>query len=122
MTGANGTADKVQDVVKDLGEIGRELRDKANEVRKDAVKTLNSAAETIRREARENSQETDLHKTADEVAKGLEKAAHYLNHHPVEEMGKQATKVVRNNPMQIAIVALIIGLVLGLMLRGGDRN
>lgn len=126
MPTANGTADKIHDVTeevtKDLGEVGRELRHKANEIRKDAVSQLNKAAETMRREVRTSSEDAAAHKTADEVAKGLEKAAHYLNTHSVEQMGDEATKVVKRNPMRVMLIALGVGLILGLLMRGGDKK
>ena len=126
MSTANGTAEKIhdvtQEVTKDLGEVGRELRHKANEIRKEAVSQLNKAAESMRREVRANSDDTAAHKTADEVAKGLEKAAHYLNTRSVEQMGDEATKVVKRNPMRVMMIALGVGLILGLLLRGGDKK
>lgn len=126
MSATNGTGTKVEDAVrdvsKDLGEAARELRQKANEVRKEVVKQLNNAAETIRREARENTDDATAHKSADDVAKGLEKAAHYLNTNSVEQMEAQATKVVRRNPFRSILIALGIGLVLGLLLNSGNKK
>lgn len=126
MTGQNGTGEKLQDaaqdVAKELGELGRELRQRANSVRKEAVKQLNHAAESIRRETRDTTDDTDAHKTADEVAKGLEKAAHYLNTNSVEQMGTEATKVVRQNPISALLVALGIGMIIGLLLNSGNKK
>lgn len=126
MNGQNGTGEKVQDaaqdVAKELGELGRELRQRANSVRKEAVKQLNHAAESIRREARETTENKDAHNTADEVAKGLEKAAHYLNTNSVEQMGTEATKVVRANPISALLIALGIGMVIGLLLNSGSKK
>jgi len=126
MTGTNGTGDKVHDTVEDaaqdLGELGRELRHKANDIRKETVKQLNTAAETIRKEAREASDSPEAHKAADEVAKGLEKAAHYLNNRSVEQMGMEATRVVKRNPMRTLFITFVVGLLLGMMMRGGDKN
>ncbi|MBI1277675.1 MAG: hypothetical protein GC179_06070 [Anaerolineaceae bacterium] len=130
MNGQNGTGEKVQDaaqdiandVSKELGELGRELRQRANSVRKEAVKQLNHAAESIRKESREATDDKDAHKTADEVAKGLEKAAHYLNTNSVEQMGQEATKVVRQNPFSALLVALGIGMVIGLLLNSGGKK
>ena len=126
MAGNNGTGAKVEDaardVAKDLGEVARELRQKANDVRKEAVKQLNHAAETIRREAHENTEDATTRKSADEVAKGLEKAAHYLNHNSVEDMEKQAKKVVRKNPVPSVLIALGIGMVIGLLLNSGNKK
>jgi ElaB/YqjD/DUF883 family membrane-anchored ribosome-binding protein len=126
MNGQNGTGEKVQDaaqdVAKELGELGRELRQRANSVRKEAVKQLNHAAESIRREARETTENKEAHNTADEVAKGLEKAAHYLNTNSVEQMGTEATKAVRANPISALLIALGIGMVIGLLLNSGNKK
>jgi len=126
MSGQNGTGTKVEDaardVAADLGEVGRELRQKANDVRKEVVKQLNNAAETIRRETRENTEDANAHKSADEVAKGLEKAAHYLNNNSVEQMEKKATTAVRKNPIPSVLIALGIGFILGLLLSGGSKK
>lgn len=126
MNAHNGTGEKVQDtardVAKELGEFGRELRQRANSVRKEAVKQLNHAAESIRREAHDTTDDATAHQTADEVAKGLEKAAHYLNTNSVEQMGKEATKVVRQNPIPSLLVALGIGMIIGLILNSGNKK
>jgi len=55
------------------------------------------------------------------VAKGLEKAAHYLNNRSVEEMGKDAKQVVQKYPVRTVTVAVLIGIIIGLILRGGKR-
>ena len=126
MNGQNGSGEKVQDtardVAKEFAELGRELRQRANSVRKEAVKQLNHAAESIRREARDTTEDSTAHQTADEVAKGLEKAAHYLNTNSVEQMGSEATKVVRQNPISTLLVALGIGMVIGLLLNSGNKK
>ncbi|MEZ4668017.1 MAG: hypothetical protein R3E39_08885 [Anaerolineae bacterium] len=125
MSTPNGTAEKIQDVThdvsKELGELGRELRSRANDIRKEAVSQLNKAAESMRRETRANTEDKAAHKTADELAKGLEKAAHYLNHNSVEQMGEEATKVVKRNPMRVMLIALTVGIILGLMMRGDKK-
>jgi ElaB/YqjD/DUF883 family membrane-anchored ribosome-binding protein len=122
MTETNGTGEKVQDVSKELGELGREVRQKANDIRKETVKQLNSAAESIRKEARESSDSPEAHKAADEVAKGLEKAAHYLNNRSVEQMGAEATRVVKRNPMRMLFITFVVGFLLGMSMRGGDNK
>jgi ElaB/YqjD/DUF883 family membrane-anchored ribosome-binding protein len=122
MTGTNGTGDRVQEVSKEISELGRELRQKADDIRKETVKQLHSAAESIRKEAREASDSSEAHKAADEIAKGLERAAHFLNNRSVEQMGVEATRVVRRNPMRVMFVTFVVGLMLGMMMRGGDRK
>jgi ElaB/YqjD/DUF883 family membrane-anchored ribosome-binding protein len=124
MTGTNGTVDKAQDAAKEamdnLSELGRELRQKGNEVRQQMVKQLNTAAETLRKEVRDNKAGDEAQKSVDEIAKGLEKAAHYLNNHTVEQMGGEATKVVKENPARTLFIVFIVGLIVGLILRGGS--
>lgn len=126
MTDMNGTGEKVhgaaQDVNNDLAELGRELRHRANDIRKETVKQLNNAADSIRKETRESTESTEAHKAADEVAKGLEKAAQYLNNRSVEEMGLEATRVVRRNPVRVVFITFIVGLLMGMMMRGGDKK
>lgn len=126
MSGQNGTGAKVEDAAreaaKDFSETARELRQKANDVRKEVVKQLNNAAETIRRESRENTDDATAHKSADEVAKGLEKAAHYLNNNSVEQIEQKAATAVRKNPLPSVLIALGVGLVFGLLLGGGNKK
>lgn len=125
MTEQNGASEKINEVAQEVGqelrELGRELRGRANDVRKETVKQLNTAAEGIRKEARDRTKDKDIHQRADEVATGLEKAAQYLNNHSVEDVSKQATKAVKRNPMQALTIVFVLGLVIGLLLRG-DKN
>lgn len=123
MADTNGAVEKkaeelAQEAAAELRELKRELRKRAEDVRKETVKQLNKAADTIRKEARESDVSGELKHTADDVAKGLEKAAHYLNSHTLDEMGEEATRVVQKNPIRAVVIALIVGLLLGMMLRG----
>ncbi len=111
----------VEEVKQEMTDFKREAYQKAEDVRKEAVKQLNNVAETIRREVRDNKADNESVKRADEIAKRLEKTAHYLNNHSVDEMGEQATKVVTRNPWRAVIVALVIGLVMGLIMRGDGK-
>jgi len=121
----NGTEDKVQDTVQDvskeLRELGRELRGRANDVRKEAAKSLNSVAATIRKEVRDVGAGTEAMQNADELAKGLEKAAAYLNSKSVEDMGGDATRVVQRYPLRAVFITFIVGLLLGMMMRGDNK-
>ena len=101
----------------DVNEIRREALEKADEIRKEASKKLNQAAEAIRREVRENGADTDGVEKADEIATHLEKTATYLANNTLEEMGEDATEVVTRNPWQAVLMALAIGFILGMMLR-----
>jgi ElaB/YqjD/DUF883 family membrane-anchored ribosome-binding protein len=121
MNGAHVNTETAAEMTDDLREMGREFTSRAEDVRKEAVKLLHNAAEKIREEAHERPIGEDATHAADEVAKGLEKAAHYLNNHSVEEMGKDAKQVVQKYPVRTITVAVIIGIILGLILRGGKR-
>lgn len=118
----NENADQViEEIKKEASELGREIRQRAEDVKKETVKQLNNAAQTIRKEVREAKVDKEAVQKADELAKNLEKTAHYLNSHSVDQMGEQATRVVTKNPMRAVIVAFIIGFLLGLMLRGDSK-
>lgn len=121
----NGTDEKVQeaaqDVSKELRELGRELRGRANDVRKEAAKSLNSVASTIRKEVRDVGAGTEAMQNADELAKNLEKAASYLNSKSVEDMGGDATRVVQRYPLRAVFITFIVGLLIGIMMRGDNK-
>jgi ElaB/YqjD/DUF883 family membrane-anchored ribosome-binding protein len=111
----------VEEIKKEAGELGREIRQRAEDVKKETVKQLHTAAEAIRKEVREAKVDKDAVQKADELAKNLEKTAHYLNTHSVDQMGEEATRVVTKNPMRAVLIALVIGFLLGLMLRGDNK-
>jgi ElaB/YqjD/DUF883 family membrane-anchored ribosome-binding protein len=115
--GAEKAEQAVQEARQDLAELRREAYQKAEEVRKEAARQLNTVAETIRREVRDNKADNEAIKRADEVAARLEKTAHYLNTHTVDQMGEEATRIVTRNPWRAVVVALIIGLILGWITR-----
>lgn len=109
----NGAEQKTNE---ELQEMMREFHQRAEGVRVEAIKQLNNAAETIRREAREAGLSEPTTQRADDLAGGLEKTANYLNSRTVEDMGKDATEVVKENPWQTIGVIFIIGMIIGLIL------
>lgn len=111
------TSNGAEKVEVDVNEIRREALEKADEIRKEAAKKLNAAAEAIRKEVRENDVDKDGIKKADEIATHLEKTATYLANNTLEEMGEDATELVTRNPWQAVLVALIIGVFIGMMFR-----
>jgi hypothetical protein len=121
----NGTDEKVQeaaqDVSKELRELGRELRGRANDVRKEAAKSLNTVASTIRKEVRDVGAGNEAMQNADELAKNLEKAAAFLNSKSVEDMGGDATRVVQRYPLRAVFVTFIVGLLIGIVMRGDNK-
>lgn len=113
MATANGT-EKAQ---VDANEIRREVYARAEEIRKDAAKRLNEAAENIRKEMRENGADDDAVAKVDEIAGHLEKTAQYLTDNTLEDMGKEATEIVQANPWQALLVAFVIGFIVAMFLR-----
>ncbi len=121
---------KVEEILEEAGEslkdIGRDARKGADEIKSELVGQLNQTAKKIRKEARGRGVTGDALRQVDNVAKGMEKAAHYLYWNSFEEMGddveKTAQKTVKNKPLQMLVIALIVGLVIGLLLRGNDRK
>lgn len=111
-----------EEAKKDMGEIGQDIYKRADSVRRDAVNVLHSAAEKIRDEMRERELGEDANRAADDVANGLDKAAHYLNTRSVEEMGQDAKQVVQQYPVRTVGIALFIGIIVGMFMRGGGKR
>jgi ElaB/YqjD/DUF883 family membrane-anchored ribosome-binding protein len=114
MATSNG-AESAQQV--DANEAKREVYARAEEIRKEAAKKLNTAAENIRKEVRENDVDPEAIAKADEIAAHLEKTAQYLNDHSLEQMGQDATEAVQNNPWQAVLIAFVIGFIVAMLLR-----
>ena len=112
---ANEAADNLRD-------LGRNARSSADDVKKQSVRLLNEAADTIRREARERGAGKDVRGGADDVAKSLERAAHYLKRHSYEDMSEDVTKRVQNNPWRIMAILFVVGVIVGLVLRGDNEK
>lgn len=115
--GADRAEQVVDEVLADVSEIKREVYQRAEDVRKEAAKQMNNAAESIRREVRDSKADNEAIKRADEIAARLEKTAHYLNSHSVDQMGEEATRIVTRNPWQAVVISLVVGMILGWILR-----
>ncbi len=100
-----------------LEQLGREFRERADGLRQEVVKQLLNAADTIRKQVRENKVEGDAREQADRLAKGLDKAAKYLNSRSVDQWGDEAVRVVRKNPWRALAVVFVVGLIVGIFLR-----
>jgi ElaB/YqjD/DUF883 family membrane-anchored ribosome-binding protein len=126
----NGKPKDVQDRAEEIAseaadnlrDLGRNARSSADDVKKQAVRLLNEAADTIRHEARERGASKDMRGGADDVAKSLEKAAHYLKRHSYEDMGEDVTKSVQRNPWRTLAVVFVVGVIAGLILRGDNER
>jgi ElaB/YqjD/DUF883 family membrane-anchored ribosome-binding protein len=114
-------ADQIaNDAADSLRELGRTARGTADDVKKEAVKILNAAADTIRKEARNAGASHEVRGGADDVALGLERAAHYLKRNSFEDMGDDVASSVKRNPWRSIGMIFVVGLVIGMLLRGGD--
>jgi len=127
-TNHNHIPDQVEelaaDVVRDLREIGRRISKQADDAKQEAVKGLHSAAETIRREAREKGVQGDALQGVDQTASNLERAAAYLKRKELEDLGRDAEKAVRRqvkrNPWPALAIALVIGVIIGIVISQKD--
>lgn len=120
---SRGEVDRLtRDAATGMSEIGRTARKRADEAKKEAVKGLNSAAAAIRREARELGASPEIRDSVDDVARGLEQTATYLRKHSYEEMGQDVNRVVRGNSFRTFLIVFVVGVVIGLLMRGGEDN
>lgn len=125
MHNGNGKHDAekiVDDVSKSVSELGREIHHHAESTKTDMVKALYEAAKTLRRETREAGAESNVQHRVDDVATSFEKAAGYLKRNSVSDIGEDAVKTAKRNPTQTMAILFIIGVVIGLLLRGGNSN
>lgn len=124
----NHIPDAVEDIaaeaVKDVREFGRQIRHRADDAKKEAVKGLHTAADNIRREAREKGLEGEALKGVNDTAQHLERVATYLKRNSFEDMGEDVAhtvkKTVRRNPLPMLAVVLFVGIVIGLLLSNRD--
>jgi ElaB/YqjD/DUF883 family membrane-anchored ribosome-binding protein len=111
-----------RDAAKGMSELGRTARKRADTAKKEAVKGLNSAAASLRREAHELGASDEIRSSVDEMARGLERAAAYLRKHSYEEMGQDVTRVVRRNSFRTILIVFAVGVVIGLLIRGRNET
>ncbi len=115
----NDRAEKLADEAeKNLRDWGREAHHYADSAKSDMVKSLYDAAKNLRKEARDAGASGDALHRVDDVATGFEKAATYLKRHSYEDMGEDAVKTVKRYPMQTMAILFVVGVVIGLLLRG----
>ena len=116
-------ADKAEHLVDEanqsIHELGREAHQQAETAKSDMVKTLYDAAKNLRKQARDAGASHEVRERIDDVADGFEKAAGYLKHNDYAEIGEDAVHTVQRYPLQIMAIFLVIGVIIGLILRGG---
>lgn len=117
MTQTNGHSAEAQ-TTEALHDFSQEVRKRADQFRKDIVKQLSQAADTLRKEVKENDKiDAESKAQADRFAAGLDKAAEYLDKHDIEDLEKQAVQVVRRVPWKAVIAVFLVGIVAGIFLR-----
>ena len=102
-----------------LQEFGREIYRQADTARRDVVKQLFDAADSIRN--RTKGIEGDARDSADRIARNLEQTANYLNSRAVDQM-EDTTAIMRDHVWETTAVAFLIGLVLGLLIGFGSKD
>jgi hypothetical protein len=119
----SGAAEQViKEANKNVAELGRELHHHAENTKSDMVKTLYEAAKTLRKQTREAGASRDVLESVDNLATGFEKAAAYLKRNSYSDMGEDAVRTVKTYPLQTMTVIFIVGVVIGLLLRGGRSD
>ena len=117
------TAEKIaDDAVKSFEELGREVHHHAENAKSDMVKTLYDTAKTLRKQARDAGAPHEVLGRVDDVATGFEKAAGYLKHNSYADIGEDAVHKAKANPIQTMAIVLVIGVIIGLLLRGGNNR
>ncbi|HVU14878.1 MAG TPA: hypothetical protein VHD90_26570 [Phototrophicaceae bacterium] len=120
---ANDRAEKLADEAeKNLRDWGREAHHYAENAKSDMVKTLYDSAKNLRKEARDAGASDDALHRVDDVATGFEKAASYLKGHTYGDMGEDAVKTVKRYPLQTMAILFVVGVVIGLLLRGDSSQ
>ncbi len=122
----NHVDDRIEDaasaVIKAASEWSREARKRAEDIKSEAAKQILHAAEALRREIREAKVDGDALKGVDEVAGHLEKAAVFLKNNAFEgAAAKEVKQSTEDNPWRNLLIALVIGIIIGLLLRGDKK-
>jgi ElaB/YqjD/DUF883 family membrane-anchored ribosome-binding protein len=109
------------DATRSAAEARRAMRESAYTVKETASDQLLTAAESIRREALKGGNE-EVIRQAHTLARSMEKAALYLDGHTFEQIGQDATEVVKENPWQSVGIVFFFGLLMGLLFGGGGNR
>jgi ElaB/YqjD/DUF883 family membrane-anchored ribosome-binding protein len=104
-----------------LRDLGRGSGERAEDVRKEAAKLLYSAADSIRHEARRAKARKEVRHGADNVARNLERTAHYLKKHDIGDMSEDLTDEVKSNPWRTLAIVFVLGLIIGMIMRGNNE-
>ena len=104
-----------------MDEIGKRLGEGAEVARTSIAKRIAEAASTIRTEIDDNKDlDKDARVRATNIVDGLDSAAKYLETNTLDDIEDDAREVISDNPWQAIITALVIGLIVGWLLKGND--
>lgn len=109
------------DASRSTAEMRRVLRQNAAVAKDKASDTLLSAAETIRSEALKSNHEEVIRQSRT-MARGMEKAALYLDSRSLEQLGDDAREAVRENVWPTLGIVAALGFLVGLLIGGGRRR
>ncbi len=97
-----------------------EIRARADAVKGAAATSLRSAADNIRQEIGK-AQNSEFAQQAEQLARGMEKTAQYLNDNSFEQMSEDVVETVRKNPWRALGLAFFLGVITGIIL-GNERG
>lgn len=124
--GSEKAKDRIEDarnaIEGDLQELARQFRERAEETRKGIIGSLNDASAKLRQEAREAGLPEEAIEGIDGFLNNFERAANYLQNTDAEQVVKDVAEGAKQNIVPISIILFIIGLVIGVILRGDSKS
>jgi ElaB/YqjD/DUF883 family membrane-anchored ribosome-binding protein len=122
MANQNGiTAEEfVQEAQDRLVDIGKSVTEGANVTRKKIVEQLRETSQRIESESEKTDLDDPIQVQIKNVTQQMIHFADYLEAHSAEEIGAQATTVVKQNAWWALIAALVVGVIVGIFLSRRD--
>ena len=110
-----------EDIANQLEDISSRVRDGAESAKGELARQLQNIAQTIRKEVGEREMEDTAVEQVEKLTDGLDQAAEFLESRTVEEIGAEATtkakETVTKNPWQTLLALLVVGIIIGVLLR-----
>lgn len=91
-------------------EVRHAIIQRAHDSKDAAADQLLAAAERIRAEALKTEDGT-VYTQAQQLSRGLERAAVYLHGHTLDQMTDDATELVQSRPWQAVLIAFLVGVI-----------
>jgi len=113
----------IDDARERLDDVTKRLGEGAETARKGISKRLAEAASAIRTELdKADELDDDAREQANKLIDRLNSASKYLEAHNLDEIEDDAREVVTENPWRAILIAFVFGLVIGMLLRGGQKD